>query len=462
MTLECKAKQLIKQGYGRRKLAQALNISERQATKLIKGTNPNKKDKKLFKSTKEKQHLEIFQLIENAAEDLGVLPSQVEWKDFKESFGIESPPCTYLEFNKVKKSYFAILPDEDSVYERRRSKQASVNKSLGNVYADQQFIVESIEEFTDRVYSGRVQVSNKPKKQKDVDRVISLILSDLHISSDLDPEEVGHSFGKLEESRRLAYIAQQIANYKTEHRKQTRLNVYLLGDIIQNSLHHPRDGAQLSEQACRALHLLLQMIAYLAEFFDSVNVYCATGNHGRFKSVHPQRAIHQKWDSLETFIYYALKKSLRTAEHVEFHIPKTPFVVSQVFGHKVFSTHGDTVLNVGNPSEGVPMGSIEKQVNKINASLPDTEKYAVFQVGHVHKLVNTTVSNSELFINGALVPPDPFAVSLGNLDCVCGQWMYESTPDHAVGDMRKIILSKEVDHDTSLDSIIEPWESFSK
>lgn len=457
-----KVKKLLDKGFGRVKIQAETGLSRWRTVQLMKELQGGKKhNPSASRACKaEAKDKTILDAINELAEELGVTPYEVSWGDFKEYLPVGEPICTYAEFTRVRKAYCPIKPTAETIYERQRQKRASVNRQVSQAYTDQQILIESIEQFADRLFSGRVEVRNKPAKQTKVKRVLNLHLSDLHIGSDLDPEEVLHTFSRSEESRRLAYTILQAANYKREHRAETRLNLYINGDIVQGNLHDMRDGDTLASQFARAVHLLMQAIAYLAEEFDSVTVYCSTGNHGRFTSRHKQRAVHQKWDSLETCIYYALKKALAGVKHVTFHIPKTPFTVAEVFGFKIFTTHGDTVLNVGNPGESLPLGSIEKQINKINASLPDDQEYAVFQVGHVHKLVNTTVSNSELFVNGALVPPDPFAISLGNMECACGQWMYESTPEHVVGDARKIRLNKSIDDDESLDEVITPFEGF--
>ena len=196
----------------------------------------------------------------------------------------------------------------------------------------------------------------------------------------------------------------------------------LLGDIIQNQLHDPRDGAPSAEQCGRAIHLLTQAIGQFSASFPSVEVFCNTGNHGRNTGRHHGRAVNQKWDSLETIVYYAIREACKNLKNVKFTIPKTPYVVYEVFGKKIFATHGDSVLNVGYPGKAINTGRLETQVNRFNASLSDKDEYSVLVVGHVHTASITHLSNGAVTItNGALVPVDEYAVSIGLMETTSGQ-----------------------------------------
>lgn len=302
------------------------------------------------------------------------------------------------------------------------------------------------------------KVSSKKEK---ISRELNLVLSDLHIGSDIDGDTTGElNFGKVEESRRLARIIRETIEYKSEHRENTRLNVLLLGDIIQNQLHDQRDGAPLAEQAARAINLLSQALAQLSANFREVRVFCNTGNHGRNTGRHHDRAVNQKWDSIETIIYYSLKQTMSSLKNITVEIPKTPYIAYEVFGKKVFATHGDTVLSPGYPGSSIKTGVIQNQINRINASLNDQNEYAVFICGHVHVASVTHLSNGAVMLtNGSLVPVDEYAVSIGMTETANGQYIFESVSGFPVGDCRYIKVSDKDDEDKSLDLIIKPFES---
>jgi hypothetical protein len=408
----------------------------------------------------------IAQLIAECAEELELKPQQVALLDLKkyakkQDLGLKPADITRAGgFAMIRDAYFPPVPAQPSVETQRLKEQARFHRKLNNEAIRNHYMMQSIEEHAAKVFTGRV-IPFVPKARfgnTPVSRMVNAVWSDLHFGSEIREDETGHNYGRKEEARRMAAVVKQIMSYKMEYREQTGLNVLLLGDIIQNQLHDMRDGSELADQTCRAIHILSQAIAHLASSFQKVAVHCSSGNHGRNKSRHMDRAIHQKWDSIETIVYYALKAACAKLSNVTFHIPKTPFFVYDVFGSRIFGTHGDTVLKPGYPGRAINVASLEHQINRLNASLPDSEEYSVAVMGHVHVASMTHLPSGPVVItNGALVPPDDFAVSMGQLECQTGQWLFESVPGFPVGDARLIRVDETHDQDPSLDAIISPW-----
>ncbi len=359
----------------------------------------------------------------------------------------------------LKSAYY---PDDDkALVEIKKAKLEKnyINK-LENKLSDKNLFEQTITSTIAKLAPIKIKSFKYNKKQK-INRQISLVLSDLHFGSDIKSKETGkHDFGKVEESRRLARVIKEVLDYKPEYRNETSLNLLILGDVIENKLHDIQDAAPIAEQCARAIHLLTQAIAHCSENFPKVNVLFASGNHGRLTSRHPNRATNQKWDSIETIIYYAVKTSLKNVKNIKFDLPMTPYVTYSVFGKNILCTHGDSMLNVGYPGKTIQTGSIETQINKINAALPDVEEYSVVIVGHVHVSSVTHLNNGVVLItNGALVPVNEFAVSIGIMESAAGQMMFESIEGFPVGDCRYIRVSAKDDKDKSLDELIEPWKN---
>ena len=324
-------------------------------------------------------------------------------------------------------------------------------------------VLDFIEKFAENTFKEKIKpFTPKKKSKKTIKRVLNLILSDHHYGSDLHSEETGNdTFTVVEESRRLAHVIKETIEYKPQYRDQTKLVVHLIGDMIENKMHDTQDAAPMAEQVCRAIHILTQALAQLAEAFPEVEVQCATGNHGRSMTRHPKRATTGKWDSYETIIYYSMKTSLSLYTNMEFHIPKTPYNIVQVLNHKFFVTHGDNVLNPGNPGKSINVKGLKDQINDINASLKDNDEYKVFLMGHVHTASVTMLNNGATVItNGPICPGNGFTTSIGIMESNCSQTLFESVEGHAVGDIRFIKVGPEQDTDASLDKIIKTWKSF--
>lgn len=384
-------------------------------------------------------------------------------------------PCSaYERFSDLKKDALQQYPDleiytmpaeltvEDidnyrmGIEGKKRDKQ---NKSLiTNVNT-----FDYIEKFAGKVFSTPIKpYRSYAKEYKAKKRVLTLVLSDLHFGADIKASETGFlDYGPVEEARRLAEIVRQTVNYKIQHRQETKLIVNLAGDILQGKLHDPQDAAPMAEQICRAVHLLGQALAHLGGHFSDVQVNCCSGNHGRDLNRHQKRASSSKWDSVETVIYFALKQAMKQYRNITFNIPRTPFLTYDVFGAKYFLSHGDTVLNAGNPGKAINIKNLEFQINRINASFKDNDEVKVVMVGHTHcssvSLLNPGVV---LVTNGALEPNDSFAVSIGILESSASQTLFEAIPSVPFGDCRIIRVGANTDKDNTLDEIISPWVSF--
>lgn len=298
--------------------------------------------------------------------------------------------------------------------------------------------------------------------KKSPELVLNVNLSDLHYGAFLDKREVPLAYGHTEEARRTAALALWIGNHRTlSERRAMVLHLNLLGDIIQNQLHDPRDGAPLAEQFAASVHLLVQLIAHCsASGYQKVVVNCTPGNHGRNTARHKTRALTQKWDSIETMIYVAIKEALAHVQNVEINIPYQPYFIYQVFNHRIFATHGDTVLRPGYPGNNINVGDVRNQINEINGKLTPEDRYKVFIVGHVHVASKTKLPNGVYFLsNGCLIPTDAYAQSIGIVETATCQTVFESTPEHVVGYHCEIDVDETTDRDKSLDNIIQPFTS---
>ena len=351
---------------------------------------------------------------------------------------------------------------EQTTQEFQQAHQHSRNRALAIVQARDTLLIDQVRNAIKDVFAGGIQVKPyKPMKKKPTARVLNTIWSDLHFGSLLDPREVPLRYGPVEEARRIAAVAVQVAEFKRQYRDETEVAVNLAGDIFQGQLHDARDGAPLAEQAAASIHLLAQAISFLSSQFKRVTVRCTSGNHGRNTARHPQRATLQKWDSIETIVYVALKAALSRVPNVTVEIGYRPYYLYKNFGKTTFVTHGDTVLKPGYPGSTINVADVRKQINEFNAARSEEERATLFAVGHVHVGSITRLPNGSIFMsNGCLIPPDGYAQSIGVHDTACGQWIWESVEDHLVGDTRFAVVDEYTDKDSRLDKIVTPFTGF--
>lgn len=305
----------------------------------------------------------------------------------------------------------------------------------------------------------------KPVKKSGTKMTRSLVVhfSDTHYGCNIETNEVNklNEFNWTIAARRSAFLIDQAVTYKPHYRENTELVILINGDIIAGVIHDQEWAVDLlTTQFAGAIDILSQAISYGAQHFSTVRVICTPGNHGRaMHKTAKDRATTHKWDSYENMVYIALREIFKPNSRVKFEIPECPYAIAEIQGHKFMITHGDTVINVGNPGKNLNMKSINEQINRANSQLiPGNENFAAIVVGHVHvSTVQETDSGTMLLINGTLSGLDAYAHSLGIYSRNATQTIFEVVPGHAVGDIRMIRL-KDADKMDKLDEIIKPFK----
>jgi hypothetical protein len=376
--------------------------------------------------------------------------------------GVNSLEHTYRKYKDIPafcSDYIITTIRKDANLQRKSTFLAKENRELINVVNDSEDIKDIFNNFLKKSKFKLHRPLKLKNTQKKFDRTIIAHLSDTHFGALVDKNEMGsiNSYNYRVACRRVAHFCKNLAYYKIDKRKQTDLILVLNGDILAGIIHSREFGVELlSKQFIISLSILIQAISYLSQNFKNVIVYTSSGNHDRM--IHKgslDRATIHKWDSYATMIFFSLQQKFSTFNNVEINIPKTPFISFYAQGHRVFATHCDTIVNLGNTSKTLPMDNIANQINKINNSdLATCDKFKIFMFAHVHSVLSTITNNGEhVFINGSVLGSDSFAQSIGVFSNNPCQQFVEITKEH-VGDMRFVSL-KEADNNKDLDKIID-------
>jgi hypothetical protein len=335
--------------------------------------------------------------------------------------------------------------------------EVKVERKTANEMAMRELFLRREEKLAEK-FSRRTWIPTyKGKKTKYVERHLNLLLSDLHYGANLDSRLVQYPYLADDESQRTASIVVQTADYKRQYRKETVLNVHILGDILQGKLHDVQNGAALTEQIDRALHHLVHALEFLATEFRMVYVRTSVGNHGRDTARHGDRVLQDKWDSNEFRLYRAIKWALKKVPNIKMETPMRSFYVIEQFGMKSMYTHGDTVLQPGYPGKSINIGKLKHQANEFCLSNPEYKDTQLFAVGHVHTSSSTLVGSTNIVTNGCLLPGDEFAQSIGIFGSNCNQWLWETVDGHIFGDSRRLSVN-ETPKDSELTKVIPIWE----
>jgi hypothetical protein len=410
--------------------------------------------------------LQLFsKLFTDASEVFGNDPKELQWNDFQKFAKDSNISFDYRQmikqlggFANVKTVLFG-----PAVYAEALKVKAAAKK-IKKQTTDQkiaEIISDKLTSTVDSVFGGGTYSLPKlPKREKFLERHQHLMISDTHFGSDLDPDTGIRKYGAEEESRSMARIVTGTLDFKTNYRKNTKLYVNILGDIIQGKIHDVESSAKAAVQMCRAIYVLGRSLHILASEFPEIEVNCATGNHDRIPYTHPDRATSDKYNSYSTVIYYAVKQQLRHIPNIKFNITKAPFYSYTSFNEGYWCTHGDNQIKVPNPMGVINVSNLENEINKINAR-KNVEKYSVFMVGHIHTAMKIAMKNgTTLITNPPLIPTDGYALSLNiDPDAPTGQQLFESVEGYPCGDLRTLWVTEEDRKNQSLDKIIEPFKS---
>lgn len=410
---------------------------------------------------------DISGLMQKASDHLNVDPRNLAWNDFqsylKESNeemdwkSISSSISGLGGWKNIKTVYFGDSISSTSILVRG---EASKIRKETKAKLSKKIVDDAIKNKVFSVFKdGKYKIERLPRRAKALERHQHLIISDTHFGSNLHPETGVRAYGPEEESRSMARIVAGTLDFKINHRKDTKLFVNIMGDLIQGKIHDPLSSDRVSIQVCRAIYVLGRSLAILASEFPEVEVNVCTGNHDRDPMVHQERASTDKYDSYATIIYYSLKQQLSSIPNIKFIITKAPFFTYTSFNQHYWGTHGDNQIRTPNPMGAINVSKLENEINKINAR-QNSPKYSVFMVGHIHTAMKISMKNgATLITNPPLIPTDQYALSLNiDPDSPTGQQLFESVEGYPCGDLRTLWVTENDRKDQSLDKIIQPFK----
>lgn len=294
-----------------------------------------------------------------------------------------------------------------------------------------------------------------PRPDAPTKRTACVLLSDIHLGSELDSLDEPVTYRATEEARRLEYVLRQFVDYKSQYREHTTALVILNGDIIEGNLQHDlRAGSPLAEQKAIFWEYFVRFIAHVAECYPSVHVECQPGNHGRDKLRHPGRATSSKWDGHEWTMYYALKMMCSGLKNVTWSIPFRQIGIVDLYGSKLGVTHADTELKLGDPDTKSKDNAAA--LDKVNSTRIYGVELDAWVFGHYHKGRYQPRSPRVLW-NPALVPPNGHARTSGYIGEPCGQWIWEAVEGYPIGDVRLVEVGLAQDRDERLGTLIKPF-----
>lgn len=262
-----------------------------------------------------------------------------------------------------------------------------------------------------------------------------LFISDVHYGEVVDPQQVlfSNAFSSDICARRLKHTFEQAVTLLKMHLAAPQYDGIVLvlgGDMINGGLHE--DSAFSDEstplvQAIEIARLLSDGVAFLADEFPKVDIYCVPGNHGRLTRRSWAKFYAQT--NLDWLAYVMLKDYCRDLPNVEVHAPPVRDLTFEVAGRRYRLSHGDQFRGgdgIIGPLGPVTRGDVRKRHSASLMPAWADATYDTLLVGHFHQLLMLT----RLIMNGSVKGFDEFALSINVPYEPPQQALWTVHPDH--------------------------------
>jgi|GEM_PF-5414234 len=399
-------------------------------------------------STYAGRELEVLRLGDQAVE------GKISWLDAARVYGAGvSPDAFRVKYNRLKESQKLGLPLGDKTpkvdpllaaqHRRESMRELEKERTLLDAVAGE----KSLRSFLERLIRStaqqfpKVEAPKLPPLRKTgtvTEETLVLSLSDWHAYELVDIERTRgfNSYDATTFGRRVRAIIDRAISIKSKLEagggwRFPRLVLGLNGDFVSGTIHEVErhsDAPSIVHAVYGAGLVLAQAIRDLAAVFPQIDVYCSSGNHGRFPDARrmQQKDPMRSWD---TMLYLYALEHLRATKHIRWHIPNSYSVAFDVEGWRFLQTHGHDVKSWNQ----IPHYGINRMVSNLNALEASRRKLInYFLFGHFHTKTSLEHASGEWFINGSLIGGTEFSVQgMGRSDKPT-QWFLGVHKEHGV------------------------------
>lgn len=218
------------------------------------------------------------------------------------------------------------------------------------------------------------------------------------------------------------------------------LEVACNGDFISGTIHELErhsDASNVLNAVFSTGMLLAAALRDLAPHFESINVRCCSGNHGRLPDA---RKVQMKdptrsWD---TAIYLYAMTALRDVKNITFHIPDSYFSIYEIENHRFLQTHGHDIKSWNS----IPYYGIDRFGRNVQALFNSrSERIDYFIISHFHSAGGVPAAGGETFVNGSIIGGNEFSIgALGKSDKP-SQWLFTVHPEYGVASRWPILAN---------------------
>lgn len=335
---------------------------------------------------------------------------------YREGFNPDSFSRYVSNLDKTLKDIYRINSlefenDIDSIKLRRKIKvlQSEVNE-LKNQHTDYSQLVDLLEEVVE-IYDPweppEFIFSNHDKE-----RAVVALYSDLHAGELVSLEET-HGINEYNQEimkQRIDKFFTQVFEYAKEIGSST-LYLKMLGDMVNGEIHEElirNSDLDTTESLILVADYTAKWIQRLSQYFTDIHVIALSGNHGRYS----KKPNFKKAQTLN-FDYLAYELIRRETQNIvsSFELPKSPFVIRDIYGFKFLSTHGSNFK--GGTGLSPTSGTWGRDIEKLKGLFQDSGGFDYAEFAHFHSphLDVPTFSGVSILVNGAIKGADEFSMN---------------------------------------------------
>lgn len=329
-------------------------------------------------------------------------------KEFNDSKSVNAIKIAYTRYGDLYELSSddlakAVLADLRKT-KKTSSRRAIENGILSDNIITKEDILDSIKSYIKTKKWTRAKKYTKPKADRKLNNMtIELLLSDLHYGKITDQFD-----GSVARDRMRQFIS--VATKEIEEHSHLfnidRINLALMGDIIESYTMHGLESASSSEmsnseQIYLAIESLMEdAIMPLLKLGYHIYVPCVTGNHDRTERDKTYNRVGR--NNVTWIIYNTLSLLCNaagyTSKHITFEVAESPYLLTNIYHNNVLYEHGDLIKNTNKSSIESHIAARQKQLNCV---------VDFYRMGHYHEV--TMYEQGRIIVNGCLTGQDSYA-----------------------------------------------------
>lgn len=223
-----------------------------------------------------------------------------------------------------------------------------------------------------------------------------LLLSDWH--KGLLTNNYWNIYNEVEFNKRIEKLMQKTIEHG-KFNKISRLNVFVLGDIINGLIHvttRIMNDTDTVKQTITAAETLAVILTRFANEFNSIDIYMARGNHDRITANKKESLASESFFDLITWYLKTRLASINNIHILDNDIDEE-IIMTQICGHNIFAVHGHR-------------DNIKSAAANLSQMLRVFPEY-IF-MGHYHHNIEHEMQGCEVIVNSSLSGVDDYAKEL--------------------------------------------------